>query len=71
MKYNEHTPKLKQTEKDVYLENQLRDTDKDWFYRAFCVENAAGKEITFHMQPNPYRILYSFKDVTKIVTETE
>ena len=32
----------KQTEKDVYLENQLRDTDKDWFYWAFCVENAAG-----------------------------
>lgn len=52
MKYNEHTPKLKQTEKDVYLENQLRDTNKDWFYWAFCVENAAGKEITFHMQPN-------------------
>ena len=41
----------KQTEKDVYLQNQIRDTNMDWFYWAFCVENAGGKEITFHMQP--------------------
>lgn len=36
----------------VYLENQLRDTDGDWFYFAFCVEGAEGKTLTFSMQPN-------------------
>lgn len=42
---------VKQSENEVYLENQLRDSEKDWFYWAFCVEGANGKEITFHMQP--------------------
>lgn len=31
----------------VYLENAIRDTMEDWFYWAFCVEDADGKEITF------------------------
>ncbi len=41
-----------QTDTDVFLENELRDSDGDWFYWAFCVENGQGKEITFHMQKN-------------------
>ena len=40
----------KQTEQAVVLENELRDTTKDWFYWAFCVEGAQGKTITFHLQ---------------------
>ena len=36
----------------VYLENELRDTTEDWFYWAFCLEGAAGRTLTFHMQPN-------------------
>lgn len=39
---------VKQEKGDVYVENELRDTDHDWFYWAFCVEGAEGKEITFH-----------------------
>lgn len=39
-----------QTEQAVILENELRDTTKDWFYWAFCVEGAQGKTITFHLQ---------------------
>lgn len=35
----------------VYIENQLRDTEEDWFYWAFCVEGAEGRTITFQMQP--------------------
>lgn len=35
---------------DIYLENQLRDTQHDWFYWAFCIEGAGGKELRFHMQ---------------------
>ena len=35
---------------DVFLENELRDSDGDWFYWAFCIENAQGKELTFHLQ---------------------
>jgi len=42
---------IKQNEKDVYLENQIRDSEKDWFYWVFCIEGANGNEITFHMQP--------------------
>lgn len=38
--------------KDVYLENELRDTTVDWFYWAFCVEGAEGKTLTFHFQNN-------------------
>ncbi len=33
---------------DVYLQNELRDTTTDWFYWAFCVEEAAGTTVTFH-----------------------
>ena len=36
----------------VYLENELRDTEIDWFYWAFCVEGAQGKTVTFKMQKN-------------------
>ena len=34
----------------VVLENELRDTEGDWFYWAFCVEGAEGKTVTFKMQ---------------------
>ena len=34
----------------VVLENQLRDTEGDWFYWAFCVEGAQGRTLTFKMQ---------------------
>lgn len=33
-----------------FLENELRDTQSDWFYWAFCVEGAQGKTLTFRMQ---------------------
>ena len=36
----------------VYLENELRDSTIDWFYFAFCVEGAEGREIKFVMQKN-------------------
>ena len=36
---------------DVYLENELRDTEGTWFYWAFCVEGAQGQTLTFHMEP--------------------
>ena len=39
------------TDNTVTLENELRDTEGDWFYWAFCVEEAQGKTITFKMQP--------------------
>lgn len=32
---------------DVYLKNELRDSTEDWFYWAFCVENANGQTLTF------------------------
>ena len=35
----------------VFLENELRDTGRDWFYWAFCVEGAEDQTITFQMQP--------------------
>ena len=35
----------------VFLENELRDTKGDWFYWAFCVEGAQGRELTFSFQP--------------------
>jgi len=31
----------------VKLENQLRETEGDWFYWAFCVEGAQGETLTF------------------------
>ena len=40
----------RQTESDVYVENELRDTTENWFYWAFCVEGAQGKTVTFHFQ---------------------
>ena len=36
----------------ITLENELRDTTVDWFYFAFCVEGAEGRELTFKLQPN-------------------
>ena len=36
----------------VVLENELRDTQGDWFYWAFCVEGANGRTLTFQMQNN-------------------
>ncbi|MBQ2967437.1 MAG: hypothetical protein IJE10_04865 [Clostridia bacterium] len=36
----------------VYLKNQLRDTEGDWFYWAFCVEGAQGQPLTFQMEKN-------------------
>ncbi len=36
----------------VFLENELRDTEGDWFYWAFCVEGAEGRTLTFKMQHN-------------------
>lgn len=36
----------------IVLENELRDTTEDWFYFAFCVEGAEGRELTFEMQKN-------------------
>lgn len=36
----------------IYLENELRDTEGDWFYWAFCVEDAQEQELTFHFQEN-------------------
>ena len=35
----------------ITLENELRDST-EWFYWAFCVENAEGHELTFNMQKN-------------------
>ena len=35
----------------VTLENDLRDTSRDWFYWAFYVEGAEGHTLTFQMQP--------------------
>ncbi len=37
---------------EVYLENELRDSGQDWFYWAFCVEDAAGQTVTFRFQEN-------------------
>lgn len=35
----------------ITLDNEFRDS-QEWFYWAFCVENAAGRELTFNMQKN-------------------
>ncbi len=34
----------------VILENELRDTEGDWFYWAFCAEDAENQEITFRFE---------------------
>jgi len=31
----------------VYIERQIRDTEGDWFYWAFCAEGCAGRTLTF------------------------
>lgn len=36
----------------VVLENELRDTMENWFYWAFCVEDAENETITFKFQQN-------------------
>ena len=41
---------INQTDNEVFLENELRDTLENWFYWAFCVEGAEGKTVTFRMQ---------------------
>ncbi len=38
----------------VYLERELRDTEGDWFYWAFCAEGFEGRTMTF-VFPNPHR----------------
>jgi protein AbiQ len=38
----------------VKLNPQMRDTDGDWFYWAFCVSGAAGRTITFDFTPYGY-----------------
>ncbi|MBE6656823.1 MAG: hypothetical protein E7604_00090 [Ruminococcaceae bacterium] len=39
----------------VFLERQIRDTDGDWFYWAFCAEGFAGHTVTF-VFPSEYRV---------------
>ena len=39
----------------VYVERELRDTEGDWFYWAFCVEDTAGETITFRF-PSSCRV---------------
>ena len=34
------------------LENEIRDSAEDWFYWAFCIEGAEGKELTFEFGKN-------------------
>ena len=41
--------------KTVYLERDLRDTEDDWFYWAFCAEGAAGETWTF-LFPSNHRV---------------
>lgn len=38
---------VSQCEDEVHLQNQLRDTSEDWFYWAFCVENAGARTVKF------------------------
>jgi hypothetical protein len=42
---------LREDGEHIYLNNELRDTQGDWFYWAFCVEGAEDKTITFHFPP--------------------
>lgn len=41
-----------------FLDRDLRDTNHEWFYWAFCVKNAAGKTLRFHIGKDTYRIGY-------------
>lgn len=43
---------LQMTDNVIDLDNELRDTPRDWFYWAFCVEGAAGKTLTFRFNRN-------------------
>ncbi len=52
---------------NIYLKNELRDTDGDWFYWAFCVEDAEEKELTFHFDKN--RIGYWGPAVSRNLTD--
>ena len=36
----------------ILLQNELRDTVGDWFYWAFCVEGAEGRELCFELGQN-------------------
>ena len=38
---------VSEKDNEIFLENELRDTVGDWFYWAFCVEGAQGRELTF------------------------
>ena len=43
--------RLKELRGDVaVLENELRDTEVTWFYWAFCIEGAEGRELTFELE---------------------
>lgn len=42
----------------VFLDRDLRDSTREWFYWAFCVKNAAGKTLRFHIGRDTYRIGY-------------
>jgi len=35
----------------IKLDNELRDTPRDWFYWAFCIEGAEGKTVRFEFPP--------------------
>ncbi len=39
----------------IHVERDIRDTEGDWFYWAFCVEDAAGQTLTFRF-PNGARV---------------
>ena len=41
---------IRQTPEEIWVENDLKDTSRDWFYWAFCAEGFAGQTITFHFQ---------------------
>ena len=36
----------------IKLTNEMRDTQGDWFYWAFCIEGAQGRTLTFHFTNN-------------------
>ena len=42
----------KQDGNTYYLNNELRDTQEDWFYWAFCAEGFGGKTVTFKFPEN-------------------
>ena len=40
---------LREEDGDIYLQNELRGTTRDYFYWAFCVEGAQGQTLSFHL----------------------